>query len=429
MRILIVGGGGREHTLVYKIKQSPKVEKIFAAPGNGGMEKLAQCVPIEVADINRLLDFAVKEKIDFTVVGPEVPLTLGIVDIFKSKGLRIFGPDKKGAQLEGSKIWSKNFMKKYNIPTADYNVFNDTAKASEFIEKAKYPLVIKADGLAAGKGVVICKGKEEARGVLSDFMEKNTLGNAGKKVVIEEFLEGEELSIIAVTDGETILPLSSAQDHKKIYDNDEGPNTGGMGAYSPVPFLNKELEDKINKKVVFPTLRGLKKEGIDFRGVIYFGFIIKNNEPYVLEYNCRFGDPETQAILPRLESDLVELMEAVEEKKLSEWMKSNPVKWASKSSVCVVLASKGYPGSYVKGKEISGLDEAEGLIDSYVFHAGTIKKDNKIFTNGGRVLGVTALGDSLKDAQKKVYEAVKKISYENIYYRKDIAGRAIERGA
>lgn len=429
MNILVIGSGGREHTLVWKIRQSPKIEKIFVAPGNGGIEKLAQCIPIEVTDINSLLDFAIKEKIDLTIVGPEVPLTEGIVDIFKSKGLRIFGPDKKGAQLEGSKIWSKNFMKKYSIPTADYNFFDDKIKAMEFIEKGKYPLVVKADGLAAGKGVVICKDKEEARGVLSDFMEKNKLGHAGTNVVIEEFLEGEELSIIAVTDGEAILPLSSAQDYKKIYDNNEGPNTGGMGAYSPVPFLNKELEDKINKKVIFPTLQGLKKENIDFRGVIYFGLMIKDKEPSVLEYNCRFGDPETQAVLPRLESDLVELMEAVEEKKLSEWMKIKTIKWVSKSSVCVVLSSKGYPGSYEKGKEISGLDEAEGLIDSYVFHAGTKRQmpDGKwqIVTNGGRVLGVTALGDTLKDAQKKVYEAVKKISYENIYYRKDIAGKAI----
>ncbi|MEW6087999.1 MAG: phosphoribosylamine--glycine ligase [bacterium] len=425
MRILIIGSGGREHTLVWKMSQSAKVKKIFAAPGNGGMEKIAQCVPVDAADIAGLADFAEREKIDFTVVGPEMPLTLGIVDAFKKKGLRIFGPDKSGARLEGSKIWSKNFMKKYEIPTAGYYVFDNLKKAGEFIEKAEYPLVIKADGLAAGKGVVICDNAEESRGVLSDFMQKNMLGGAGAKVVIEEFLHGEEISIIAVTDGEIILPLPSAKDHKRIYDNDKGPNTGGMGAYSPVPFFNKELEDKINKQVMAPTLRGLKKEGIDYRGVIYFGLIIKGNDPYVLEYNCRFGDPETQAILPGIKSDLFDILDAAESKHLSSFLAKSPVSSSGQKSVCVVIASGGYPGNYEKGKEISGLDELTGKDDIYVFHAGTVKKGNKILTSGGRVLGITALGDSLKDAQKKAYEAVKKIKFENMYYRKDIAGKAI----
>ncbi|MFH1288729.1 MAG: phosphoribosylamine--glycine ligase [bacterium] len=426
MRILIIGGGGREHTLAWKISKSPKVGKIFAAPGNGGIADIAECVSIGVEDINSLADFAKKENIDFTIVGPELPLTLGIVDAFRGKGLRIFGPGKSGAGLEGSKAWSKEFMARYNIPTAGFQAFTDKEKAIQFCESQKYPLVVKADGLAAGKGVVICNDKKEARSALTDFMENSTLGHAGELVVIEEFLRGEEISIIAITDGEAILPLSSAQDHKRIYANDKGPNTGGMGAYSPVPFFNKELEDKIKKQILLPTLQGLKREEIDYRGVIYFGLIIKDDEPYVLEYNCRFGDPETQAILPRLKTDLFDLLDAAERKDLSSFLTKNTVSWIDEKSICVVIASGGYPGNYEKWKEISGLDKLIDSENTYVFHAATVKKDGRHFTNGGRVLGVTALGNNFKEAHEKVYKAVEKINFEKMYYRPDIGWRVVK---
>lgn len=425
MKVLIVGSGGREHAIAWKISKSPKVKKIFAAPGNGGMADIAGCVPIAVEDITSLADFAKKEKIGFTVVGPELPLTLGIIDVFRSRGLRIFGPDKSGARLEGSKVWSKKFMTKYNIPTAGFQAFTDKKEAVQFCESHEYPLVIKADGLAAGKGVVVCDNQKEAQGALTDFMERNTLGSAGETVVIEKFLQGEEISIIAITDGETILPLSSAQDHKRIYANDRGPNTGGMGAYSPVPFLDRKLEDKIEKQILLPTLRGLKEEKIDYRGVIYFGLMINDSKPYVLEYNCRFGDPETQAILPRLETDLFDLLDAVEKKELSSFLAKNAVSWTDQKSICVVIASEGYPGSYEKGKEIFGLGSVcqEG---THVFHAATIKKNNRYWTNGGRVLGITALGDSFRDAYEKAYVVVRKVNFEKMYYRRDIGWRALQ---
>lgn len=424
MKVLIIGGGGREHAIAWKISKSPNVKKIFVSPGNDGMADIAECIPIAVEDIDSLADFAKRENVDFTVVGPELPLTLGIVDVFRSRGLRVFGPDKSGAKLEGSKVWSKKFMTEYNIPTAGFQVFTDKEKAIRFCESHEYPLVIKADGLAAGKGVVVCDSRKGAQSALTDFMEKGVLGNAGRTIVVEKFLQGEEISIIAITDGEAILPLSSAQDHKRIYANDEGPNTGGMGAYSPVPFFDKKLENKIEKQILLRTLQGLKNEGIDYRGVIYFGLMIKDYEPYVLEYNCRFGDPETQAILPRLETDLFDLLDAVEKKELSSFLAKNAVSWTDQKSICVVIASGGYPGSYEKGKEIFGLDRICSE-DAYVFHAATVSKDGHYFTNGGRVLGITALGNSLKDAQKKVYDVVKKISFERMYYRTDIGWRAL----
>jgi len=422
MKVLVIGGGGREHVLVWKIAQSPKVSQIYCAPGNAGISKLAQCINIDADNIAKLVDFAQKEKIDLTVVGPELALSKGIVDEFNRKGLRIFGPSKKATEIESSKVFSKYLMKKYNIPTATYEVFQNSEKAFDYIKQQNFPLVIKADGLAAGKGVFIVKDLVQARDALDALMEEKNFGEAGRQVVIEEFLEGEEVSILAFCDGKTVVPMVSSQDHKKIFDNDRGPNTGGMGAYSPVPFCNHKSEEMVLQKILIPVIKGLQKEDREYKGVIYAGLVLTKEGPKVLEFNARFGDPETQAVLPRLETDLIEILLAVVEGNLS---KVN-IKWKDKATVCVILASGGYPGKYQKGKVIYGFEKLENKKDIIVFHAGTKLQEGKIVTAGGRVLGVTAWDDTISKAKDKAYEGVEKIYFENMYYRKDIASKALK---
>ena len=422
MKVLVIGGGGREHALVWKIAQSPKVSQIYCAPGNAGISKLAQCINIGADNIAKLVDFAQKEKIDLTVVGPELALSKGIVNEFNRKGLRIFGPSKKATEIESSKVFSKYLMKKYNIPTANYQVFQNSEKAFDYIKQQNFPLVIKADGLAAGKGVFIVKDLVQARDALDALMEEKKFGEAGRQVVIEEFLEGEEVSILVFCDEKTVVPMVSSQDHKKIFDNDRGPNTGGMGAYSPVPFCNHKSEEMVLQKILIPVIKGLQKEDREYKGVIYAGLVLTKEGPKVLEFNARFGDPETQAVLPRLETDLIEILLAVVEGNLS---KVN-IKWKDKAAVCVILASGGYPGKYQKGKVIYGFEKLENKKDIIVFHAGTKLQEGKIVTAGGRVLGVTAWDDTISKAKDKAYEGVEKIYFKNMYYRKDIASKALK---
>ncbi len=422
MKVLVVGSGGREHALVWKISQSPRVEKIFCAPGNGGIGEIAELVPIGAEDIQGLADFAEKEKIDLTVVGPEIPLTLGITDIFRDRGLKVFGPDRAGAQLEGSKAFTKDILKENGIPTASFAVFSDAASAKKYLAGQQPPYVVKADGLAAGKGVVICGSRVEAEAAIDDILVRKVFGQGGERIVIEEFLQGEEVSFMALTDGEHILPLASSQDHKRVYDGDRGPNTGGMGAYSPASVVNAELHRRILDDILSPLLRGLKKNGVLYRGVLYAGLMINEDGPKVLEFNARFGDPECQPVVMRLKSDLVPLLEATVERRLD---RVEP-EWYEESSVCVVLCSQGYPGSYEKGKEIRGLEKLQDWKQGAVFHAGTVKKDGRWLTSGGRVLGVTALGAGVKEATREVYRAVGEIEWEGMHYRKDIAHRALE---
>lgn len=422
MKVLVIGGGGREHALVWKIAQSPKVSKIYCAPGNVGISQLARCVDIDAENIDKLANFVQKEEIDLTVVGPELPLSKGIVNEFNRKGLRIFGPSKEATEVESSKVFSKHLMKKYNIPTANYQVFQDSEKAFDYIKQQTFPLAIKADGLAAGKGVFIVKNLVQARDALNALMEEKKFGEAGKQVVIEEFLEGEEVSILAFCDGKTVVPMVSSQDHKKIFDNDQGPNTGGMGAYSPVPFYPDEFERRVLEEILKPTIKGLRSEGREYKGVLYAGLILTKGGPKVLEFNARFGDPETQVILPRLKTDLVDILIAVIEKNLD---KIN-IEWEDNATVCVVVASRGYPGKYQKGKVISGLERLEKTKKIMVFHAGTKLEDNKIITSGGRVLGITAWDETISKAREKAYEVVKEIYFEDMYYRKDIAAKAIK---
>ncbi|OQX87157.1 MAG: phosphoribosylamine--glycine ligase [Candidatus Omnitrophica bacterium 4484_70.2] len=421
MKVLIVGGGGREHCLAWKIKQSLKVKKIYCAPGNGGTSSFAQNIDVPASDLESLLNFALKEKIDLTVIGPEAPLVEGIVDLFEEKGLKIFGPKEEAAKLEASKVFAKQIMKKYAIPTADFCIFDDPYKAKKFAEKS-IPCVVKADGLAQGKGSIICKSREGVEEAVELMMIEKKFGKAGERIVIEEFLEGEEASILAFVDGESYLLLVPSQDHKPVFDNDEGPNTGGMGAYAPAPLVNGKIMVKIKEKIFAPLLKALKKENIFFRGILYAGLMIKNEEPFVLEFNVRFGDPETQAILPKLKTDLVDLMLETIEGKL-EKMKLD---WDERFCVCVVLASGGYPGKYEKGKKIEGLGKLNSLEDILVFHAGTKKVGNDYLSWGGRVLNVVGLDFDLKRAQEKVYEAIKNIYFEKMHYRKDIACKAFK---
>lgn len=427
MRILVVGSGGREHALVWKIAQSKLVDKIFCAPGNGGISKTAECLDIKTEDVPRLLEFARREKIDLTVVGPEAPLTKGLVDEFNNYKLNTFGLPKKAAQLEASKVFAKELMRKYNVPTANFKIFSDAQEAKKYIEKIGSPCVVKADGLAAGKGVVVAKSVDEAKQAVALMMEEKIFGEAGNRVIIEECLEGQEASILVFTDSHNVVPLASSQDHKRIFDNDQGPNTGGMGAYSPAPVVTRELFNEILEKVIYRTVEGLVKEGIDYRGVLYAGIMITKDGPKVLEFNVRFGDPETQAISPRLKADLIEVMLATSAGKLGNYKTLN---WDERACVCVVCAAGGYPGDYEKEKEIFGLEETAAMNDVVVFHAGT-KENNmngktRILTNGGRVLGVTGLGESIKEAINKTYEAVSKISFEGMHYRRDIGSRALE---
>lgn len=422
MKILVIGSGGREHTLVWKISQSPKVSKIFCAPGNAGISHLAQCVDIGEDNIVELANFAQEMKIDLTIVGPELSLSRGVVDEFDKLGLKIFGPNQKATQIESSKVFSKYLMKKYNIPSANYAVFQDIKKAFDYVKQQAYPLVIKADGLAAGKGVFIVKNMNQAIEALDVLMERKKFGEAGRQVIIEEFLEGEEVSILAFCDGKTIVPMVSSQDHKNIFDNDQGPNTGGMGAYSPVPFYTTEIENRVFREILTPTVKGLQIEGRVYKGVLYAGLILTKEGPKVLEFNARFGDPEAQVVLPRLKTDLIDIFNAVIEGNLH---KIN-LKWKDNAAVCVVIASGGYPGKYQKGKVIGGLKSLEEMKNIIAFHAGTKFQDGKVVTSGGRVLGITAWADTIFKAKEKAYEGVEKIYFEEMYYRKDIAAKVIK---
>jgi phosphoribosylamine--glycine ligase len=407
--------------LVWKIAQSPKVSKVYCAPGNAGISEQATILPIKANDLTGLLEFALREKIDLTVVGPEEPLTKGIVDLFESKGLSIFGSSQKAAEIEGSKAFAKEMMRKYHIPTASYEIFNDRNMAVEYIRKKGAPIVVKADGLAAGKGVIICKTVEEAIQSVDLIMVEKMFGEAGNRVVVEEYLAGEEASYIAFTDGKAILPLASSQDHKPIFDGDQGPNTGGMGAYSPAPVVTEEVNEKIIEKILRPIIQGMGQEGRPYKGVLYAGLMIHNGQPKVLEFNARFGDPETQPVLMRMKGDIVPILEACIKGNLSQC----EIEWDNRASVCVVMASKGYPGDYEKGKIIEGLKEVSKMNDIFVFHAGTGFKDDLVVTNGGRVLGVTGLGGDIPRAIDKTYEAVKKISWEGVHYRTDIGKKAL----
>ena len=423
MQVLVIGGGGREHTLVWKLAQSKSVTKIYAAPGNPGMKGLAECVDLDIADLDGLADWAEKHAIDLTVVGPEAPLVAGIVDVFKARGLTIFGPSAKAAEIEGSKIFSKELMEKYGVPTAFFKVCDNLADARAFVEEKGAPIVIKADGLAAGKGVVVAMTKDEALDALDDMMGHHKFGSAGNRVVIEEFMEGEEASLLAFTDGKTIVPMLAAQDHKRVNDGDQGPNTGGMGAYCPAPVMTAALKEKTVKEVLRPIVDALAKEGRPYSGCLYAGLMIKGDSVKVVEFNARFGDPETQVVLPLLKSDLAENMTACAKGTLQPEM----VEWSDKAAVCVVMASGGYPGSYKKGLPITGLKAAGAMEDVVVFHAGTREEDGKILTNGGRVLGVTAVADDIPSAQQKAYDAVDKIHFEGAHFRQDIAWRALRR--
>ena len=423
MKILVVGSGGREHTMVWKISKSPMVEKIYCAPGNAGISELAQLVPINAEDIDALAEFAKKNEIDLTVVGPEGPLVNGIADVFEEKGLKVFGPNKKAARLEGSKDFSKKHMQKYNVPCAMGKPFTDAGKARAYAKAIGAPCVVKADGLAAGKGVIICSNPDEAYKAIDSMLNDNAFGDAGRVVVVEECLKGEEASFIALTDGKTILPLPESQDHKRIFDDDKGPNTGGMGAYSPAPVLDHFLREKAMKEVMIPTVEGMAKEGTPFKGILYAGLMVDKDKIKVLEFNTRLGDPETQPILMRLENDLVPLMEAC----CDGTLHNHSTDIDPRTSVCVVISSGGYPGSYKTGEEIKGIDEANKVKDTIVFHAGTALKDNKVVTSGGRVLGVTSLGDNVKQAIDRAYEACAKISFNKHFLRRDIGAKALKR--
>ncbi len=423
MKVLVIGSGGREHALTWAIAKNKDIKKIYCAPGNAGTESIAENININAEDLDGLLRFAKEKEIDLTVVGPEIPLIDGIVDIFEGNGLKIFGPCKEAAQLEGSKSFTKNLLKKNNIPTALFFETTSPEEAKGFIIKnRKYPVVIKADGPAAGKGVIICENEIDAINAINDIMVKKIFKESGEKVVIEEFLQGEEASILAFTDGETIFTLPPSQDHKKIFDDDKGPNTGGMGAYAPTPLVNKELEKKILEKVLYPTLEGLKREGIIYKGIMYAGLMISGNEPFVLEYNVRFGDPETQAVLPLLKSDIIEIFFA----SIDGNLKDAKLDVDDKSAINVVIASKGYPGNYEKGKVITGLEAFSGREDIIIFHAGTKRQGSDIVTSGGRVLNVTAIDRDIKSAIDKVYKEINKINFDGMYYRKDIGKRVFK---
>ena len=412
----MIGSGGREHSLSWKLSQSSKVEKVYTAPGNGGTENN---VPIQVDRIEDLAEFAQKNNC-FTVVGPEAPLALGIVDFFEEKNLKIFGPNKKAAQLESSKIWAKNFMKRNNIPTAKFEIFDDAKKAIEYVKSINHPLVIKADGLAAGKGVIVCNSTEEALSAIDTILVKKTFGEAGNRIIIEARIDGVEASYISLSDGNFAISMATSQDHKRIYDNDMGPNTGGMGAYSPTPLIEKSMAKKIQEKIIDKTIDGMKNEGASFKGFLYAGVMIKDNEPCVLEYNVRMGDPECQPIMMRMDSDLYDYLLSSTEGTLSSLP---PISWKNQSAVCVVLASKGYPEAYPKNEEITGLDFSSD--ETFVFHAGTKNENGKVLTNGGRVLGVTALGDSLEQAISNAYSAADKVNWPNKYSRLDIGKKGL----
>lgn len=424
MKILVVGSGGREHALVWKIKQSKRVEKVYCAPGNAGISNIAECVNISVTDVEGLARFAKDEAIDLTVVGPESSLVAGIVDAFEKKNLRIFGPTKKAAELEGSKVYCKEFLEKYNIPTAAFAVFTDEKKAKKYIDKCGAPIVVKADGLAAGKGVIVAKTIEEAKQAVDLMMTDRAFGSAGERILIEACLSGEEASFIAFTDGKTILPLPTSQDHKAIFDNDQGPNTGGMGAYSPAPVVTDEIADFVMKRIMQPTIEGMAAEGRPYKGMLYAGLMISGTEINVLEFNCRFGDPEAQPLLMRVKSDIVDIFES----SIDQTLDRVDLKIDPQPTVCVVMTAGGYPGSYEKGKTIKGLTKAGECNGVEVFHAGTARKHGRLVTNGGRVLGVTAVGRDLADAIKRAYNAADLLRWTDCYFRRDIGFKALKRG-
>jgi len=422
MRILIVGGGGREHAIAWKLAQSPKVDKLYCAPGNAGIAEVAECVPIKAEDVAGICRFAEENKIDLTVIGPEVPLSLGVVDALAEKGLKAFGPNRKCAQLESSKSFTKAFLARHDIPTAGYKEFTDIDELKKSVGVFGYPMVIKADGLAAGKGVVIAEDEAAALKAIDEIMGEKIFGSAGDKIVVEEYLTGIEASMLCFVDGKTIVPMESAQDYKRIFDEDKGPNTGGMGTYSPSLVFNETLENKIREQILEPTIKGFQKDGLDFKGVLFIGLMISDDGPKVIEFNNRFGDPETQTVLPRMKTDLIDIMNAVVEGRLTE----QAIEWSGRKAVCVVMASGGYPGDYEKGKKISGLSDVDG--DILVFHAATKRSDSDIVTDGGRVLGVTALGDSHEEAREKAYRNAARISFEGAQYRKDIGRLTYKKG-
>ncbi|MDI3529993.1 MAG: phosphoribosylamine---glycine ligase [Thermoanaerobacter sp.] len=414
MKVLVIGGGGREHAIVHKLSQSSKVDKIYCAPGNAGIGLLAECVDIKIGDIEKLKEFAIKNNIDLTVVGPEMPLVQGIVDEFEKAGLKIFGPNKNAAAIEGSKYFTKHLLSKYNIPTGRFKAFDKYQEAMKFLKETWYPVVMKADGLAQGKGVFIVKDFIEAKEALDLMMKKRIFGASGDIVIIEEMLFGKEASVFAFTDGENILPMVSAMDYKKVYEGDKGPNTGGMGSIAPNPYLEKETLKEVMESILKPVVKALQKEGIVYKGVLYAGLMLTKEGPKVLEFNARFGDPETQVVLPLLKTDLINIIEATIEGKLDKIQ----IEWEDKKAVCAVAVSNGYPGEYQTGFEITGLEKVK---EAFVYHAGTALKDGKIVTSGGRVLAVTTIGDSYEEAREKVYREIEKISFEGMYYRKDIA--------
>ncbi|HCG77510.1 MAG: phosphoribosylamine--glycine ligase [bacterium (Candidatus Ratteibacteria) CG_4_10_14_3_um_filter_41_18] len=421
MKCLVVGNGGREHTIIWKLSRSPRVKEIYAAGGNGGISHLAKCQDISPTDIKALSSFVIKKNIDLTIVGPEAPLSKGIGDFFRKEGLPIFAPSQKAAQLESSKVFAKEFMREFAIPTAAFSIFNAPEKVLAYLEKNGFSGVIKVDGLAAGKGVFVCHNKEEVSEALNEIFVKKVFGEAGNKIVVEECLKGEEASIILFTDGENILPMLASQDHKQIGEGDQGANTGGMGAIAPTPIINEKLFSQIINQIAKPVISGLRNKDILYQGVLYLGIMLTEEGAKVLEFNVRFGDPETQAILPLLKNDLVEIIEAV----ISGNLNKIKVNWDSRKALCVVLASRGYPGNYSKGKQIFGLREAGEMKDILVFHAGTKREGDKFFTNGGRVLGVTGIGKTVAEAIGNTYQAVEKINFDGAYFRKDIGQKAL----
>lgn len=424
MKILVIGSGGREHALAWKISQSAHLKKLYCAPGNAGTSSIAENVPIEDSDIEGLAEFASKEKIDLTVVGPEIPLSLGIADEFKNRGLKIFGPDKKAAEIEASKVFAKQFMERHKIPTARARVAYSPEEAQDILNSGKFPppLVVKADGLAAGKGVIVCSTKEKAEEAVNLIMVEKKFGASGKRILIEEFLRGKEASFIVITDGAKVLPLVTTMDHKPAYDGDRGPNTGGMGAISPSPFIDKGLFAEIINAIVLPTVTRMLEEGRKYMGVLYVGLMITDEGPKVLEYNCRFGDPETQPQVLRMESDLVDIILAA----LGENVLEKEVKWSKKPSACVILASGGYPGKYEKGKWVKGLEDVLKMPGITLFHAGTKKEGDKLYTDGGRVIGVAASENTMTETMEKIYQAISRINFEAMHFRRDIGAQREE---
>lgn len=425
MKILTVGGGGREHAIITALRRSPKVEKLYAAPGNGGISAIAECFPVKATDIEGIVELAKKLNPDYVFVAPDDPLVMGMVDALNEAGFKTFGPKANAAILEGSKVFSKALMKKYGIPTAEYETFTDADKAMAYIkEKSSYPAVIKCDGLALGKGVIIAENFEQAENAVKSMLLDGKFGKSGSEIVVEEYLTGPEVTVLAFTDGKTVKPMISSMDHKRAYDGDKGLNTGGMGTVAPNPLYTAEKQAECIEKIFLPTIRAMEKEGRPFKGCLYFGLMLTPKGAKVIEYNCRFGDPETQVVLPLLETDLVDIIEAVWEERLSEL----DVRWSSKACACVVMASGGYPEKYETGKEIRGLDDKGQCVknkDAYVYHAGTKLENGKFFTSGGRVLGVTAVADNLKEALAKSYSAVREIDFDKAHYRKDIGKRAL----